>query len=187
MKKLLVLLFMILALVFIVKMTEAQTAPTETVTINKSDLTPAQIAKITAEEQMAKIETYGKWVGVGNEIGVAIKEGLTAVVDVSERFSNTKVGEFTMYLIAWKVIGKDLVRIVLGILFIIFITVIIFKSLRRMYPRRIALKTNGWKFWLPREYQLIKPETYDGYEFVKVLHIIMLAAAFGLTYAIMFG
>jgi hypothetical protein len=54
---------------------------------------------------------------------------------------------------------------------------------------KVALKTNGWKFWLPKEYQLVEPTntSYDGYEFVKWLNILMLLGGFGITYAIMFG
>lgn len=163
----------------------------EKIVVNVTDLTPSQLEKIKADERLKtiteKIETYGNWVGVGNEVGIAIKEGLNAVVDVSERFGNTKVGEFTMYLIAWKVVGKDFVRIFLGIIFILIISILIFKSFRRMFPRKILFKSNGWKFWLPKEYKLIEPVHYDSMEFVKFLHIIALAGAFGLTYAIMFG
>jgi hypothetical protein len=56
-----------------------------------------------------------KWVGVGREIGVATKEGLSAVVDEANRFGTTKVGTFVMVLVAWKIIGSDLVALVFGL------------------------------------------------------------------------
>ena len=55
---------------------------------------------------------------------------LNAVVDVSEKFGNTKVGTFTMYLIAWKVVGVDITRIILGLLFVTIATIFILKALK---------------------------------------------------------
>ena len=50
------------------------------------------------------------------------------------------------------------------------------------------MKDNGWMFWLPNEYQIVENrKDYDGYEFMKFLHMLILFAAIGLTYAIMFG
>jgi hypothetical protein len=180
-------LFILLIMCSFVFQTIGQTQEPETVTIKKSDLTSTQIAKIASEEQLQKVKAYGEWVGMGQEIGIAIKEGLTAVVDVSEKFSNTKVGEFTMYLIAWKVVGKDFVRIFLGIIFAVVMSILIFKSLRRMYPRRIVTKNNGWKFWEPKEYTIIEIEDYEGIEVVKILHIVMLGLSYWASYGIMFA
>lgn len=192
MKRLVFLLIAIFAMIFVTKLAEAQsTTQPEKIVVNVADLTPDQLKKIQEQERLntmeEKIQTYGRWVGVGNEVGVAIKEGLNAVVDVSEKFSNTKVGEFTMYLIAWKVIGKDIVRIILGLIFQIIITILIFMSFKRMFPKRYVTESHGWKFWLPQKYEIVKPEEYDGFGFVKFLHIIAMAGSFGLTYAIMFG
>ena len=192
MKNLLVLLVISLFMVQGINAQSQTTSPVnDKIIVNVKDLTPDQLQKIKEQERLntmqEKIETYGKWVGVGNEVGIAIKEGLNAVVDVSEKFGNTKVGTFTMYLIAWKVVGKDFIRIFLGIIFQIIIAVLIFKSFKRMFPRRYVTQSRGWKFWLPQTYQIVEPETYDGFAFVKILHIFLLAGSFGLTYAIMFG
>lgn len=192
MKKLFVFLalFIMCATVF----AQATTPVTdETITVKKSDLTPDQVIKLEAKakeaELTSKLETYGKWVGVGGEIGTAIKEGLNAVVDVADKFGSTRVGNFTMILVAWKIIGKDLVRILVGLLFIFVVSILIFRNYRNSFTEhRICIEDNGWKFWLPKKYQIVKPNSdYDGYEFAKILHIILLAGAFGLTYAIMFA
>jgi len=164
----------------------------EKIVVNKNDLTPSQIAKIESDAKIAqlekKLETYGNWVGVGGEIGSAVKEGLNAVVDVADKFGNTNVGRFTLIMVAWKVIGKDAVRIVLGLLFILIFTIFTFRSYRQNFTtRKISLKSNGLKFWLPKEYTLVEPETYDGYQFVKFLYLLMIMGSFGITYAIMFA
>jgi hypothetical protein len=192
MKKLFVFfaLFIMCATVFAQATT---TEPAKTIVVNESDLTTDQLVKIKTEAAQkaleGKLETYGKWVGVGGEIGQAIKDGLNAVVDVADKFGNTRVGNFTMVLVAWKIIGKDLVRILVGLLFIFVVSLLIFRNYRNSFTEhRICIEDNGWKFWLPKKYQVVKPNSeYDGYEFVKILHIILLAGAFGLTYAIMFA
>lgn len=189
-------LFVFLALFIMCATVFAQATtpePAKTIVVNESDLTTDQLVKIKTEAAekvlQSKLETYGKWVGVGGEIGSAIKEGLNAVVDVADKFGNTRVGNFTMILVAWKIVGKDLVRILIGLLFITIISILVFRNYRNSFtPRKVCTKDNGWKFWLPKEYQIIKPNSdYDGYEFAKYLHIILLAGAFGLTYAIMFA
>lgn len=56
-----------------------------------------------------------KWIGIGREVGIATREGLTSVVDVSEKFGGTNVGRFVMVMVAWRIIGKDLTLIVFGV------------------------------------------------------------------------
>ena len=170
----------------------AQSQTAQKITVNTSDLTPDQLAKIQAQQELEimtkKMEQYGNWVGIGGEIGQAVKDGLFAVKDVAVEFGGTDVGKFTMYLIAWKVMGKDIVRIFLGLLFIIVATSIVWKSYKlNLTTRKVKLKDNGWRFWLPNEYQLIKPEEFDGEHFVRVLVWFLIIGMFGVTYAIMFG
>jgi hypothetical protein len=169
----------------------AQSSTPEKFTVNATDLTVEQLTKIKAEQTAAelqkKLDTYGKWVGVGGEVGTAVKEGLNAVVDVADKFGKTDVGRFTMIMIAWKVVGKDFMRIIIGLIFMFIVTFFIFRSYKNMCTRRIVVKDNGWKFWLPKEYEIIQGAEYEGVEFVKVLHIFFFAGAIGLTYAIMFG
>lgn len=56
-----------------------------------------------------------KWIGLGREIGTATREGLNAVVETAEKFGTTKVGTFVMVMIAWKIMAKDIIGIVLGV------------------------------------------------------------------------
>ena len=62
-----------------------------------------------------------------------MNEGLAAVVDQAERFGTTKVGNFVMVMIAWKVIGKDMVGIILGIPILIAGICIWMWALRRFF------------------------------------------------------
>jgi hypothetical protein len=128
-----------------------------------------------------------KPVAVGKEIGIGVKESLMAVVDVADKFGGTRVGNFTMLMVAWKILYKDLIRILLGLIFLAVVPTIIWKAYRRLCTRKILLKSNGWQFWLPKEYTLINAPDWEGVEFVKVVLLLMIIASFGLTYAIMFN
>lgn len=184
---------LILSLVFFTMFVSAQQTAPEKIIVNTTDLTPDQLAKIKAQQELEtlqkKMDTYGKWVGVGGEVGTAIKEGLNAVVDVSDKFGKTDVGKFTLAMVAWKIMGKDVLRIFFGIVFAVIFTVFMFKYYKTNFTvHKIKVKDNGWKFWLPNEYQLVTPnERWDGYQFVKWLTILMLIGGYIITYAIMFG
>jgi hypothetical protein len=171
----------------------AQTAyQPEKITVNTSDLTPDQLAKIKAQQELEtmqqKLDTYGKWVGVGGEIGIAVREGLNSVVDVADKFGKTDVGQFTLIMIAWKVMGKDIVRIVLGFIFLVAMTWLIVKVYRTTYlPKRILVENPGFMKY-PKKYEIVKPDSsWDGYNFVRVFMIFLYAGTIGLTYAIMFA
>jgi hypothetical protein len=170
----------------------------EKVVIDKADLTPAQIASYEAQAQIEKanaeiaklerkLETYGKWVGVGGEIGQAVKDGLTSVVDVADKFGSTNVGRFTMIMIAWKVMGKEVVQIILGLLFFItFLTTLILIFRRIVLPRRIKIENPGF-FKYPKKYELVKTELdSEGVTIVTIVFVIAFLLSIWITYAIMF-
>ena len=156
-------------------------------------LTQEQLLQFESDKKIAdmtkKMEQYGSWVGVGGEVGGAIKEALSAVVDVTDKFSKTNVGEFTLVMVAWKVMGKELIRILLGITFLI---IMIF-TLRRIHKQgfsdtRIIIEDPGF-FKYPKKYEIVKHDTdYDGYQFIKlILYPVLVIGSIGVTYAIMFG
>ena len=155
-------------------------------------LTPEQQAKYSADLKIAelekKLDTYGKWVGVGGEVGAAVREGLDAVVDVADKFGKTDVGKFTMYMVAWKVIGKDLVRIVLGIIFIIgFTWFLIYSFKTTCLDRRVVLRNPGFMKY-PKEYKIIQPYFGDGNGLgaIRFLHLVLFFFGIWITYGIMF-
>jgi len=116
----------------------AQTQTTgddEKIVVNKNDLSPEQLAQIQLKN---KLEIAGKFAGMGHEVGVAVDEGLSAVTKHAEEISQTNVGRFVMVLIAWKVMGRDLVQVVVGIpLFIVVIAIFIWSYRRNCLSRPI--------------------------------------------------
>lgn len=115
----------------------------EKIVVNSSDLTADQLAAIKARKQsealINQVETYGKFAGIGKEVGVAIKEGLTAVKDVAVEFSDTNVGMFTMVLIAWKVAGDDIMSFVVGVPLYLLCLFMLAWAYKRMCMRQTVL------------------------------------------------
>jgi len=171
------------------------------VEVNVSDLTPEQRAKFEAQQRLDeanqqiqnlqdKIDTYGQWIGVGGEIGQAVKEGLSAVVDVADKFGKTDVGKFTIIMIAWKVMGKDVVQIFLGLIFFSVLTVVLTRLTRRtLQTRKVLIKRTPNGFWKrpTKEYETVESKL-DGDEQAWVTAAIIVAFLLGIwiTYAIMF-
>jgi hypothetical protein len=87
------------------------------VLVPKSVLAPGQLEQIQLQD---KIETYGKWVGLGKEVGIAVNDGIRAITAQADTLSHTKLGTYIMFLIGWKVMGKDLVQLLVGIPLLFF-------------------------------------------------------------------
>ena len=192
MKKLVALLS-VFVLFLAVMPTQAQTTSSEPKL--EDYMTPEQLVEFQKDVEIAqlekKLETYGNWVGVGGEVGSAIEEGLSAVVGVADQFGSTDVGKFTMILIAWKVIGKDTVRILLGLLFFALITWLFLKVYKGYYrPKKVATKKVPFlkRFVESVEYQIIEPDKdWEGVNAIPIVMLILYAGAVGITYAIMFA
>lgn len=99
------LITMILVLATITNATAQQAATTdELVTVPKKYVS-------TEGLQAAQVTKASEYIGIGKEIGSAIRESLEGVTDVANKFAGTPVGQFTLIMVAWKIIGKDLIGI----------------------------------------------------------------------------
>lgn len=119
------IIFGVLILLFsIVTPARAQVADTGMVSIPRSALTPQQLKQIEVHEA-------GAWVGLGKEVGEAINSSLSAVTDNTAKFADTQVGKFTMFIIAWKVLGNDF----MGVVWAFFLALLGFPTLIWSYRR----------------------------------------------------
>jgi uncharacterized protein YxeA len=94
------------------------------VNISKEDFDKLPIDvqnKITGTKTDGQIETAGKWVGFGKEVGTAVNESLKAVTGTAVDFSKTSLGKITVALVIYKVIGSDIIRVLFGILWLILV------------------------------------------------------------------
>lgn len=74
---------------------------------------------VTVDSVTGALQNLSKFEGIGKETGVAVREGLTAVVDVADQFGKTNVGQITIALIVWRVAGADIMQLVLGFIALI--------------------------------------------------------------------
>ncbi len=116
----------------------------QNITVKESDLPSEVLTKLKAQqkvEQVTQTLSAGKdWAEMGKAIGIATREGLSAVSDETAKFADTTPGRFTMAMIAWKVAGEDLkhfVRgVIVGIPFLIFWLSLYVWWLRKIYCQR---------------------------------------------------
>lgn len=154
MKRLLSVVVLMFSLVLGVRAEDVVTAPAKS-------LTSEQLLHVRSGELATKVESYGKWVGFGREIGTAVNETLSALTKNTEDLANTRVGTVAMILVVWKVAGsdmiragRDLLRIPIGIFLEIVLIAFCVWSLRRMvfgHPVLISKAKDGTKTyqWVP--------------------------------------
>jgi len=160
MKKIVTLIFLI-GVIFIAGccpangQAQTQTTP-NVVSIDLNKLSPDVQAAIQSQKEMDavtnKIETYGKWAGMGKEVGIAVKDGLTAVKDVTLEIADSKLGHTVIWLVVWKVAGIDFARIVLSFIIVIVATFLIAKSYFRLFRTRQLVSKEGLFLWQKKTY-----------------------------------
>lgn len=66
-----------------------------------------ELQKLGMTIQMPDSVTQGKYSGLGKEIGLGVGNALAAVNKEVAAFGESKVGKFTMLIVAWKILGED--------------------------------------------------------------------------------
>lgn len=184
MKKLFAIVALIICMVVVAPVHADQS---ETVTIRKDQLTDQQKAQVEADTIKSKVETYGKWVGIGHELGTAVNESLTAVTTQANNFAQTPVGKLTAALVIWKVVGHDAMGFIIGIAEILIILPLWVWSYRRFLPRRVIKQENldpTTGKVISRIYQDSDIEDWDGW---CIGHWFALAILFTTSIWVMFA
>ena len=57
---------------------------------------------------MTATSEYVKW---GHEVGIAMNETFAALTDNAAKFAKTDVGKWTMFLVSWKIMAKDILSV----------------------------------------------------------------------------
>jgi len=160
------------------------------VTLSSEDLekldpaVKSQIESLTAQKQISdNLENVSKWAGLGREIGLTVKESLEAVVDVSDKFSKTNVGKFTLALVFYKIAGRDVLQLFVGLLWIMIILIVSYRLYHNNCDRRVLVEKKwdsegkGWN---------LKYQTIGGDEDFKVGAIVILCVGLVVSLAIIF-
>lgn len=173
-KSLLIVLVLMVASVF------AQIDSTM-VMVRKGDLPQNLLAKIETEQ---KIETYGKWAGMGKEIGISIREGLGALTEETNKFADTKVGVFVMFIIAFKVVGYAIIQLIVGVPLVLIGTIVFLWYFRNScIRRRVLTKVTGTGKEQVKEYETENPNE-DYYAFAaSAWYILYLGICMAVIFA----
>jgi hypothetical protein len=127
----------------------AQTSE-ETVTVPKSMLTEDQKKVIAVKEVTEKLkdaDDVNMIMAYGKAVGVAIDDGLSAVVKHADAFGKTQVGQFTMFMIAFKIMGPDVIQVIVGVLIWLIFTLVILYIRRKLTSpvKKITERTGIFK------------------------------------------
>lgn len=76
---------------------------------------PKNWVQTERQAQLQSTEQSSPYLGIGKEIGDAVKGSLESVVEVSNKFADTPVGKFTLFILAWKLIGREMLGVLLGL------------------------------------------------------------------------
>ena len=144
----------VLALLLLVAGPLVAQRQTPQVSIPESLLTPQQKAALDAAQLQDRVAQYGKWVGLGDEIGKAVNSSLSAVTTQASNFANTNVGKITVALVVWKVIGTDITQLFVGLgWFVIFIISWQWAMRKWAMDHKVLSKVNADK---SKEYTIVK-------------------------------
>lgn len=164
------------------------------IVVSASDLPASVLEEIKKKKELEnieyKVQSYGKWAGMGEEIGTAVSGALTAVKDVSIEFADSDLGHFTMLMVAWKVMGIDVVRIVIGVFLIFLGWIFTLKSyFKTCTPTRLYENGRQPLFMRPFKssgpYTIVNPMWNEGGG--AFLHFVVMASFAGVGALIMFS
>lgn len=113
--------------------------------VNPEDLDSQTLKKvITRQTEREKGDTLlaeaDKYLEFGKRLGGAVDGALGAVVNQANVFGKTEVGRFTLFLVGWKLFGRDVIRYIFGFFFfIISLSCIIWSYWKLCVPRKILV------------------------------------------------
>lgn len=104
-------------------------------TVDTTGLTPQQVAEIQAQVEAKRSETpegqvrasiarANEWVDIGEGIGAGVAAAARETGQVVNEFAQTPVGKMTTFVILYKVVGKDIIGLIVGTIAIAVFTTI---------------------------------------------------------------
>ena len=146
----------------------------------------AKIIEAQAQKELdAKITSYGKWVGIGKEVGVAVNESLGALTSTADDFSKTNVGKFTMVLVAYKVLGTDMIQLIFGVMWvclIVFLSLFVHYKYGKDKRLLVSKKYNSETKKYEKEWEVV-----EGVNDYRIASIIIFIVGLLITNVILFA
>ncbi|HNX11147.1 MAG TPA: hypothetical protein PKI61_03320 [bacterium] len=135
--------------------------------VRESDIPPSALINLQRDAKILDVEEdlekIGEYVSIGREIGGAIDTSLSAIAYHADNISKTFVGKFTMLMIAWKVMGSDLVDKIFDVLVLIGFSLVWIWSFRKNFGRRkivTKVEITPW-FWIFRRRRILETKDYE--------------------------
>jgi hypothetical protein len=154
------------------------------VSVPKSMLTEQQKSELAKQEAYSNLQTAAGYVGLGKEIGEAVDSSLSSLTSRAEEFANTKVGIFTMIMVAYKVCGNDVIQLLIGLpLFIVLMTIVIISFFKKCISHRVVTHRSGPWWKREKEYQIVGN---DRAEFAEWAHLFVGVIIIGMCCLIIF-
>ncbi len=159
--------------------------------IDMRGLTAEQRAQLVIQaEQMKKKETptvekVSQWVELGKNVGVALTSTAKELGVAADTFLQSTTGKITIVLIFWKIMGRDLVHMFVGIGLLctlvplwvyLFRKMCLIKSVRTEYPTE--------KF---KKVKIVEHYGEDVVDGTRVLMFIVLAIIIFISLLVIFG
>lgn len=91
-----------------------------------------QLRPDTVDVVIEKLEKTSKAVGIGKEIGTAVNETLTAVSDNVIKIADSRAGRIAIGITIWKLLGKDIIGVFIGIILLGFCIYFIFQAKKKL-------------------------------------------------------
>jgi hypothetical protein len=158
----------------------SQTPEILSVDISRLDPATAEKMRNLNDENLIekKIQRYGKWVGLGKEVGTAAREGLSALSDESNKFAETKVGKYVMFIIAFKILGYPITQLIVGLLiFFIGTTIFVIYFLREGISKRYITKETVKDGVTEKVYGMTNTGSNALYSFLLYVALVLICIA----------
>lgn len=186
MRSTLVLTLAILALCGIAEaQTQQQPQESEKIVVDVKDLPPEVVARIRAKQAIETLGEYRQYAEMGRAVGIAVDGALTAITKHTAEFASTGVGKFTMFIVAWKVLGGDVVHYTFGLLFFLVATcVFLWSWWKNCISRKVLVERAGKE----RKYQIVNDPTKDmTLHGTRAIHALVYMIMNLIAVAIVFG
>lgn len=134
-------------------------------------------SSLTAQQKaLAVVNDARPWVGLGKEIGEATNGALSAITTQADSFSKTGVGKFVMFMVAWKVLGNELVRVGIGVpMYLLLVIIWCYSFYKNCITRSVLTKVLPDK---TKEYEIVNgpSQRYGdaGLNIVRAVHACIL-------------
>lgn len=94
---------------------------------------------------------------MGKEIGEGVNSALMAIEGSATRISETTLGKTAMNVVVWKFVGKDIIRIIIGILVLVIGVPIMINLINSYKPHKVLINKRfiKEKMQFEKEYEYI--------------------------------